>query len=257
MNKRGLEFETLLHSREKHPVLGKGKVSFSCSQSTVRGGCFRLLWIREQTPLPGGEARVSLGEGWLGERNTEGFPTERSKAASWVAAAVWEVPGEPERRGGSRGPSHRPLGRGLMRRALTGGESALKPTSWVRKQRGLHHACFRHSSAKLITGLRAYVGRLRTLIAESGSCRPMCMVQWFLIYSESCNYHHSRKNPTPSPRHPRQSLVLFLFLWIWLFWEFNTNETVQYMAFAACSLSLWRLFSRRIHVVMCVSTSSE
>lgn len=226
MSKQGLQFETLLHSREKHPVLGKGKVSFSGSQSTVRGGCFRLLWIREQTPPPGGEARVSLGEGWLGERNTEGFPTERSKAASWVAAAVWEVPGEPERRGGSRGPSHRPLGRGLMRRALTGGESALKPTSWVRKQRGLHHACFRRSSAKLITGLRACVGRLRTLMAESGGCRPVCMVQWFLIYSQSpATIITPEKPPPPAPCHPRQSLVLFLFLWIWLFWEFNTNET--------------------------------
>lgn len=82
MSKRSLQFETLLHSREKHHVLGKGTVSFSCSQSSVRGRCFCQLWIREQTPPPGGEARVSLGEGRLEERNTEGFPTERSGVAS-------------------------------------------------------------------------------------------------------------------------------------------------------------------------------
>lgn len=82
MSKRSLQFERLLRSGEKLHVLGKGMVSFPCSQSSARGRCFCQLWIREQTPPPGGEARVRLGEGRLEERHMEGFPTERSGVAS-------------------------------------------------------------------------------------------------------------------------------------------------------------------------------
>ena len=98
----------------------------------------------------------------------------------------------------------------------------------------------------------------------------------FLVYSQLSNHNHNLSyfktfhHPPPKKTHtyqqslpislqpfrPRQPRIYFLSSWIFLFWTFQINGIIQYVVFCVWLLSLGIMFSRLIHVVVYISTSS-
>lgn len=82
----------------------------------------------------------------------------------------------------------------------------------------------------------------------------------FSLFTKLCNdhlylvpehCHHSRRKlytqqalPFPHSTRPWKTLTCFLSLLLYLFWIFYINETIQYLSFCVCLLSLNILFSK-------------
>lgn len=68
--------------------------------------------------------------------------------------------------------------------------------------------------------------------------------KWKTLYNSS----HS---PFPTFFSLGQLWIYFFRLWTCLFWTFPVNETIEYVMFYFCLLSLLIMFSRSIHAVTC------
>lgn len=170
----------------------KGTVSIFLLPELSKRKVFLSVVDQRADPPPQEEcSRVSLGEGRLEERNTEVFQ-QRGAELLVSSRSHW---------GGAR--ASRPQGwlpRTKPQAFQRADVEERPPEERMPETHILHRACLRHSSAELILGLRACAGHLRALIAESGSCRATCMLQWFPSrVTEPCSYHHSRKTPPPAP----------------------------------------------------------